>query len=84
MTAILRKLVLGLAGVAFLAAWVGVVITYLSTDSIAAFTIAVTIAALATEALFWSLAVIGGWTVFANRKRLWRRLTGQTATEETQ
>ncbi|WP_421792686.1 hypothetical protein [Hyphobacterium sp.] len=82
MTSFIRKLVLVLAGLATVGAWAGVVITYMSTDSIAAFTVAVTIAAIATEVLFWSLAVIGGWTAFANRKRLWRRLTGQAATED--
>jgi ABC-type maltose transport system permease subunit len=73
-----RKLIIAIALFAFIAAWVGVVITYMSTDSVASFTIAVTIAALATEALFWVAAVIGGWTIFANRKALWKRLTGQS------
>jgi ABC-type maltose transport system permease subunit len=72
-----RKLIITLALLAFIATWVGVVITHMSTDSVTAFTIAVTIAALATEALFWVAAVIGGWTIFANRKALWNRLTGR-------
>ncbi|WP_421785586.1 hypothetical protein [Hyphobacterium sp.] len=77
MTKLIRKAALVVAFLAFGGAWTGVVITYFSTDSIVAFTIAVTIAALATEVLVWALAIIGGWTLFANRQRLWNRITGQ-------
>ncbi|WP_300544493.1 hypothetical protein [Maricaulis sp.] len=73
----LRKLMISLAVAAFAGAWMGVAITWLSTEGIGAFTVAVTIAALATEVLIWVLAIAGGWTVFANRKRLWSRLTGR-------
>lgn len=77
----LRKFIALVAGLAFLAAWAGTIITYLSTDSIAAFTIALTIAALATEILIWVAAILGGWTMFANRRALWQRLTGQRKQE---
>lgn len=79
MTKFIRQLGLAMAILFFAAAWAGVVLTYFSTDSIAAFTIAVTVAALATEALLWALAIIGGWTLFANRRKLWQKLTGGTA-----
>jgi ABC-type maltose transport system permease subunit len=76
MTPLIRKIVLLAAVLAFGAAWTGVVIAYFLTDSIAVFTVAVTFAALASEALIWALAIIGGWTLFANRRRFWKRLTG--------
>lgn len=76
MTGTIRKGVLVLAILAFAAGWTGVVFTYFATDSIAAFTVAVTVAALATEGLVWALAIVGGWTLFANRQRLWNRLFG--------
>ncbi|MEE2525441.1 hypothetical protein V0U79_03610 [Hyphobacterium sp. HN65] len=76
MTKLIRQLGLAMSVLFFVAAWAGVIITYFSTDSIAAFTVAVTVAALATEILVWALAIIGGWTLFANRRKLWDRLTG--------
>ena len=38
---------------------------------------AVFAAALSTEAVIWGGAVLLGWTAFANRARVWKRLTGQ-------
>ena len=38
---------------------------------------AVIAAAFSTEAAIWVGAVLLGWTAFANRAQLWRRLTGQ-------
>lgn len=73
----IRKVVLVLAFATFGAAWTGVIVTYFVSDSTTAFVVAVTIAALATEALFWILAIIGGWAVFANRQKLWNRFFGQ-------
>lgn len=73
----LRKFILGLAVLACLGAWAGVAVAYLNDASVAQFAVAVTIAALATEALIWALAFITGWTVFANRKAVWARLTGK-------
>jgi hypothetical protein len=79
MTKLIRQLGLAMAILFFAAAWAGVIITYFSTDSITAFTIAVTAAALATESLIWALAIIGGWTLFANRRKFWQKLTGRPA-----
>lgn len=79
MPGFIRKALLVLAFAAFGAAWAGVIVTYFIADSTAAFVVAVTFAALATEALFWTLAIIGGWAVFANRKKLWNRFFGQTS-----
>ena len=78
----IRKLVLTLVVLAFLAAWAGVVVTYFTTDGIAAFTVAVTIAAIATEALFWIGAVVGGWTLLASRRAFFARLAGKKAEPE--
>lgn len=33
-------------------------------------------AAVSTEALFWVGGALLGWTAFANRARLWKRMTG--------
>lgn len=40
---------------------------------------AVFAAAFSTEAVIWVGAVVLGWTVFANRARLWNSLTGNSA-----
>lgn len=37
---------------------------------------AVIAAAFSTEAAIWVGAVLLGWTAFANRARIWNRLTG--------
>lgn len=37
---------------------------------------AVFAAALSTEGLLWVGAVLLGWTAFANRAQLWKRITG--------
>jgi len=37
---------------------------------------AVIAAAVSTEALFWVGGALLGWTAFANRARIWNRLTG--------
>ncbi len=77
MSGLIRRLIIGGGIVMFVLAWLGVAMVHISTDNTAAFIAAVTIAALATEALFWILAIIGGWAVFANRKKLWNRFFGQ-------
>lgn len=76
MNPLIRRSLLVMMAFAVTAAWAGVVVTYLTTESVAAFTIALTIAAIATEVLVWLLAIIGGWSLFANRKRLWNRFFG--------
>ena len=73
----LRRLGLLLAVLVCLAAWGGVLAAYLADVGVAGFTIALTIAAFATEALIWALAILGGWTVFANRRAFLARLTGR-------
>ena len=75
MASLTKRLILGGSIVLFTLAWLGVLTVFVSTDSLAAFTVAVTIAALATEALIWVLAILGGWTIFSNRKKIWRRVT---------
>lgn len=79
MSGLIRRLIIGGSVVMFVFAWLGVAVVHVSMDSTTAFVVAVTIAALATEALFWILAIIGGWAVFANRQKLWNRFFGQTS-----
>ncbi|SDM86077.1 hypothetical protein [Maricaulis salignorans] len=74
---VLRKFTIGIALVCFIGAWAGVVIAKLTTDSLAIFTLAVTAAALATEALIWVAAILGGWSIFANRRAIWDRMRGR-------
>ena len=76
---VIRRFALIAFFLVLLTAWAGAAAAYFLSDSVAVFTIALTIAALATEAFIWCLALIGGWSIFANRKRLWRRLTGRGA-----
>lgn len=73
----MRKLILSLAVLVCAAAWIGVVVTFMSTDDVTVITIAVTVAALASEALIWALALIAGWSIFANRKAFLARLFGR-------
>lgn len=75
MSGLIRRLIIGGGVVMFAFAWLGVAVVHVSMDSTATFVIAVTIAALATEALFWILAIVGGWAVFANRRKFWQKLT---------
>ena len=39
--------------------------------------------ALAGEGLFWLGAVLLGWSVFANRRKVWERLTSSRSEETT-
>lgn len=41
-------------------------------------TVLLTIAALATEALIWAMALVLGLTVFEARRKIWRFLTGRS------
>lgn len=77
-----RKLILGLVILICAGAWINLAVTFTSTDDLAARTIAATIAALATEALIWALAMIAGWSIFANRKAFWARITGKRKSAE--
>lgn len=46
---------------------------------VAKWTAMVTVSAVATEATIWVGAFTLGWSVFANRRRLWARITGKAA-----
>lgn len=43
---------------------------------VAKWTAMVTVSAIATEATIWVGAFTLGWSMFANRRRLWARITG--------
>tara|TARA_R110000868_G_scaffold120773_4_gene320628 strand:- start:4703 stop:4963 length:261 start_codon:yes stop_codon:yes gene_type:complete len=73
----MRKFIIVIAFLVVAGAWAGVVIAKLTSDSLAIFTAAVTVAALATEAFVWIAAIIGGWSIFANRKAVWDRVRGR-------
>jgi hypothetical protein len=45
---------------------------------VAKWTAMVTVSALATEVTIWVGAFALGWSMFANRRRLWARITGRT------
>lgn len=45
---------------------------------VARWTAMVTVSAIATEILFWVGAFTLGWSVFANRRRLWQRIRGRS------
>jgi hypothetical protein len=63
--------------VAAVAAWVSLGIgLYLDVGRGARLTLAI-VAAVATEALFWTVAALLGVSVVEARKRLWRRITGR-------
>ena len=62
-----------------LAAWNSLGIgLYLDVSKGARLTLAV-VAALATEALFWTTAALLGVSVVEARKRIWRKITGRGA-----
>ena len=59
------------------AAWISLGIgLYLDVSRGARLTLAV-VAALATEALFWTVAALLGVSVVEARKRIWRKITGR-------
>ena len=76
-----RKHLVIIAALVCLAAWLSIPAAHFLTDSRALFIAAVTAAALTTEAFFWIAALIGGWTVFENRRKIWRRMTRGRQTE---
>lgn len=60
-------------------AWISLGIgLYLDVERGTRLTLAV-VAALATEALFWTAAALLGVSVVEARKRIWRRITGRKA-----
>ena len=75
-----RGFLIGLSiavGVAAVAAWVALGVgLYLDVSRQTRIILAV-VAAVATEALFWSVAATLGLSVFEARKRIWRKITGR-------
>jgi cytochrome c biogenesis protein CcdA len=68
-------------GVAAVAAWVALGAgIYLDVSRQTRIILAV-VAAVATEALFWSVAATLGLSVLEARKRIWRRITGRGRAE---
>jgi cytochrome c biogenesis protein CcdA len=64
-------------GVAAVAAWVALGVgLYLDVSRDTRIILAV-VAAVATEALFWSIAATLGLSVLEARKRIWRKITGR-------
>ncbi len=58
-------------------AWIGLGIgLYLDVDRGARITLAI-VAAVTTEALFWTTAALLGVSVVEARKRIWRKITGR-------
>lgn len=77
----IRRSVFGLALAVCVACWAttfGVLLIF-GHPGVAQWTAMVTVSAISTEALLWVGALTLGWSVFANRARLWRRLTGRPA-----
>jgi len=72
----IRRALFGLAVLACLVSW-GALGASLLLDLDRGYKIAAVIAAaVTTEAALWLGAVLLGWTAFANRARLWKKLTG--------
>ncbi len=64
-------------GVAAIAAWIALGVgLYLDVSRQTRIILAV-VAAVATEALFWSVAATLGLSVLEARKRIWRKITGR-------
>lgn len=62
-------------------AWIGLGIgLYLDVDRGARITLAI-VAAVTTEALFWTTAALLGVSVVEARKRIWRKITGRGTPE---
>jgi hypothetical protein len=62
-------------------AWIGLGIgLYLDVDRGARITLAI-VAAVTTEALFWTTAALLGMSVVEARKRIWRKITGRGTPE---
>jgi fructose-specific phosphotransferase system IIC component len=71
------KVLAGLLLVAAVGAWISLGIgLYLDVDKGARLTL-VLVAAVCTEALFWTVAALLGVSVVEARKRIWRKITGR-------
>lgn len=77
-----RRVLISLAVLGLVAGWGAVGAAFVLDAPRAVVVGAVVAAALATEAAFWVAAVTLGWTAFANRARLWNRLTGRNNQEK--
>ena len=79
-----RGFLIGLSivvGVAAVAAWVALGVgLYLDVSRQTRIILAV-VAAVATDALFWSIAATLGLSVLEARKRIWRKITGRGRAE---
>ncbi|MFN4295267.1 MAG: hypothetical protein ACK4FB_00360 [Brevundimonas sp.] len=82
-TSVLKKgrgFLIGLSivvGVAAVAAWIALGVGLYMDVSRQTRIILAVVAAVATEALFWSVAATLGLSVFEARKRIWRKITGR-------
>lgn len=65
-----------MAGAAVVTAWTGVGASHVLDAPDSVFVIAVIAAAIATEAAFWTVMFLLGWSAVANRHWLVRRFTG--------
>ena len=71
------KVLAGLLLVAAIGAWASLGIgLYLDVERGTRLTLAI-VAAVATEALFWTVAALLGVSVVEARKRIWRNITGR-------
>lgn len=79
-----RIVLAGLAGAAVVSAWAGVGAAYFLDAPRSFFVIGVIIAALATEAAFWLVLFVLGWSAVANRHWLVRLFSrsGKSGTGE--
>jgi cytochrome c biogenesis protein CcdA len=68
-------------GLAAVAAWIALGVGLYMDVSRQTRLILVVVAAVATEALFWSIAATLGLSVLEARKRIWRKITGRGRAE---
>ena len=67
-----RKLILAIGASVFLLAWLAVGIGFVIKVDFTTWFALVTVAALATEGLFWLITAVCGLTMFEARKSIWR------------
>lgn len=66
-----KKVILFAAIVFFVASWIGVGFGLVLEVEKTIFIILVSVAAVATEALFWAVAIVFGISVYESRKKIW-------------
>ncbi|GEM_PF-3097517 len=76
---LVRRAVFGLAAAACAACWAYTfgTLAISGRPSVAEWTAMVTVSAIATEIMIWTGAFTLGWAAFANRRRLWERVTAR-------